>query len=171
MYFECSILNWLSHGFGQAATLVKTWCKMFGEKWRNGTFFKIKLNVELIADISHQSAPINPNDLWNLCIPLIQFSYFHVHAFSLKVRLKIILSEISWLFYKSYAKYIGYILESILFIIRSRRIKIISLFGHIVQQTHGWNCEGKSHRLYSTAIKSMESRLYVTSYVTLSVQF
>ena len=66
----------------------------------------------------------------------------------------------------------GYSLESILFIDRSRRIKIISLLWHNVQQTSGWNLEGKSPRLHSTAMfLSMKSRFYVTSYTTFSVQF
>ena len=100
------------------------------------------------------------------------FSYFHAHAFWLKVRLKIKLWEFSRLFYKSYAKYMVIFLESILFIVRSRRMKTKSLFWHNVQQTHGWNFEGKSRRFHSTAMfLSMKSRFYVTSYATFSVQF
>ena len=66
----------------------------------------------------------------------------------------------------------GYVLESILFIVRSRRMKIISLIWHKVQQARGWNLEGKSQRLRSTTMfLSMKSRFYILSYATFSVQF
>ena len=61
-------------------------------------------------------------------------------------------------------KVYGYVLESILFNVCSRRMKIISLFWHNVQQTRDWNFEGKSQRLRSAAMfLSMKSRFYVTS--------
>ena len=44
MYFECIILIVYRIDFGQAETVLKTRYKTFGEKWRIGTFFKIKLN-------------------------------------------------------------------------------------------------------------------------------
>ena len=66
----------------------------------------------------------------------------------------------------------GYVLESILFIVRSRRMKIISLFRHNVQQTRGWNFEAKSQRVRSTAMfLSMVAFLCYILRFNLTVQF
>ena len=69
-----------------------------------------------------------------------------MHAFSLNVRLKIKLWDFV-IILQILRKVVNYFLESILFIVRSGRMKIISLFWHNVQQTRGWSFEGQKSKI------------------------